>query len=182
MNTTELTSVHTLPLPIKGKYTFTVDELLMATALARKESARASFRRWYRPAGVLLLAGGLFLFNSKDPGPALLLIASGAFYAGFLNPLTKFFIRRHFAKRPDRDIELSYEGSDEGLTWITPHSRSTVGWLLIAKARKHKNGILLFANDAIFHWLPNHSLEREADLQVLSELIRRHVTDYKEVK
>ena len=165
---------------VSGRYTFSVDELLVANAHASKEQARRSLLRLIVPLGICLLLVAVFLLDRRDAPIRLGLGILGVYLLLFRLPLiTRMVVRRQFSKRSDQDIEIAFEASDEGMTWKTDQSNSCFRWTLVSKARRYKDGYLIFSTPVIFHWIPNHSLASQIEIEALSKLFQMHVQDYR---
>ena len=124
---------------ITGKYTFSVDELLVANGHATKELARRSIRMIYTPLGVVMLLVAVFLLGERDTGLRIYLGVFGAYFAILRFPITQLIVRKQFAKRPDKNIEIEFEATDDGMTWSSKDSNSSFCWNLISKARRYPN-------------------------------------------
>ncbi len=165
---------------VSGKYRFSVDELLVANSHAIKEQARRSLLNLIIPLGIGLLLVAVFLLDDREAPIRVGLGILGAYFLLFRLPLiTRMMVRRQFSKRSDQNIEITYEASDEGMIWTTDHSTSSFRWSLVSKARRFKDGYLIFSSPSIFHWIPNHSLVFQIEIEALSKLFQTHIQDYR---
>jgi hypothetical protein len=153
--------------------------LLTANSHASKELARRGFRLLLFPLGVCAI---IFALVNPANLEALLRIYVGVMgvYVVFRRAITNYIIRRQFDKRPDKDIEITFDATETGMNWNTKESTSSFGWNLIFKGRRYQNGFLIFQNQRIFHWIPNHSFISGLDIQTFSELLKSKLKDYKE--
>ena len=165
---------------VSGKYTFSVDELLIANAHASKELARRGLLKLIVPLGICMLLVAVFLLDARDAHIRIGLGMIGIYLLLFRLPLiARLMVRRQFSKRSDQNIEIIFEASDEGMTWTTDLSHSSFQWDLVSKARRYKDGYLIFSTPAIFHWIPNHALASRIEIEALSNTFQGHVRDYR---
>lgn len=164
---------------ISGQYTFSVDELIKASDYAARELARRGFRVMFTALGVCMLLSAVFLFGEGDAWLRVYVGIFGAYLAFFRRPLARVFVRHQFAKRPDKNISIRFEATEEGMSWSSPDSSSSFRWNLLAKVRRYEDGFLIFPNNRIFHWIPDHSLASADEVRALAEIFERNVKDYR---
>ena len=85
---------------------------------------------------------------------------------------------RHYAQRPDRDMVVTWEFHPDRIVSKTEASSATLEWRMISRVLQTKQGVLLYPNDRVFHWLPVHAFRDTADLQAFAELAKSKVKRY----
>lgn len=165
---------------ISAKYIFSVEELIKASRHAATEQARHIFRLLLLLVGICMLFVGLFLLGESKTLLRVYLGLAGAYIVFLRRPIATLVLRKQFAKRPDRNIEVRFEASDDGMKCSTEHSNSSFRWNLVSKVRRYKDGFLIFPVPKIFHWIPNHAFASPDEVEAMSEIFKRNVKDYKE--
>jgi len=72
------------------------------------------------------------------------------------------------------DDELNVRRSDS--------SGGKLKWDYIKKAVKGSKGFMLFLNSTMYQWLPYHAFRSEQDINLLTEICRRNVKNFREVR
>jgi hypothetical protein len=90
-------------------------------------------------------------------------------------------ILKAYAKRPDRDMVLNYEMSEEGLSSRNDVASTDLQWRAIVKAVRTVDGFLLYISDMQIHWLPVRGFQDAADVNRFADLSKRKVRDYQEM-
>jgi len=150
--------------------------------LAVRYSQRA---RWiYRlttTMGVLTLLPGIAsLFHHPIPWPGFLFIlVSGYLFS--MPMLARRAALKYFAKKPDRDMEVTWEISEKGVRSRTPLAASENTWSFFPKVIRAREGFLLYPSNHIFHWLPMHAFRNAEDAERFAQIAKSKVRDYTEV-
>jgi hypothetical protein len=163
---------------IEGKYNFTVDEMLRSSDHAESQKARRALRRLIVPTGIGLIVIGVLLWKNPFTLLSIYLVALG-FYLAFLRKLVaRHFVRKNFAKRPDQNVEVKFTADDNGITISTKNSNSSCQWTLFSKVLKFEDGVLLYSNSQIYHWIPAHAFSSQYNFQIFTEILRKQVSDF----
>jgi YcxB-like protein len=168
---------------ITASYVWTADELIKAQENHDLARCRPGFRAGlYFLAFMAILAGcGSYLVNGW--AFPTVLFPLGGIYILFLRKYdVRWGIRRRFKKRPDRDARVVWTINDDNLRIKTEESETRQNWNQIYKARKARNGFLLYLNDAMFIWLPVTSFESEDDQVKTEALLRIKIKDFARIR
>jgi len=169
------------------EYHIRTDEDYYVTAYAR-------FRRqlwWYRwLRGVLLwiaLVAGLYFFK----GPAVdwpsigfflfVLLVLVAAWMTFSISLNRALFRRRIRKIPTLNDDWVMRLSDDGMSSSGKRGEGRLDWSVFSRARRFADGLLLFQGPHLFHWFPDSARTQPALPSDVGDLVRRHVSDYRDV-
>ena len=111
---------------------------------------------------------GLFLFLFL--GAALIFSAS----------LCGAVSRRRIRKIPTLNDDWVMRLSDDGVSSSSKRSEGRLDWSGFSRARRFADGLLLFQGPHVFHWFPDSACTHPAQSDV-GDLVRRHVSDYRDV-
>ncbi|KQZ44077.1 YcxB family protein [Duganella sp. Root1480D1] len=103
----------------------------------------------------------------------------GMLLAGW--PIDKWVSRRRFRKSPFHNDDIALSMSDNGVHIVGRDSEVKIGWATFTKARRFKDGLLLFQGPAYFNWLPDSAAVDAATVTSAQELARSHIKDYCEI-
>jgi hypothetical protein len=170
-------------LPIVATYRWSKDEFLRAQRHAIGHSRLARMVYWFTTAAgaVILLAGVVSLYQHSMawPGFLFMVLFSALFFA---MPL---FSRRAalklYAQKPDRDMEVTWTISEDGIRSKTPLALSENAWAFFQKAIRTREGFLLYPNTRMFYWLPMHAFHDTSDVERFAKLAESRVREYVEV-
>lgn len=96
--------------------------------------------------------------------------------------ISRWLIRRQFAKRPDSGLEIVWEISENGISAHSTHSKSEIQWSAFQRVVSTPAGFLFMPNAQIFHILPNRAFADDGEIAKLKNLARRLAKDFKELK
>ena len=85
-----------------------------------------------------------------------------------------------YAKRPDADMVVTYQISEERLLCKSDVASSDMLWQLVARVLRTADGFLLYVSDTQVHWLPTRGFQDPADADRFAELARSKVESYKD--
>jgi hypothetical protein len=129
---------------------------------------------------------------------AVLLIGIGALLAAFAStwllvpfaaiagsltlgwPIDAWVIKRRFRKSPYHNDEIALTLSEEGLHVVGRASETRLAWSNLTKARRFKDGLLLFHGPQMFNWLPDSAAADAGSVEEADRLIRTHVKDFRD--
>jgi hypothetical protein len=168
---------------MSAQYRFTFSEEFLITAnlrYRRQISWRAPFYgvKWF--LAIIFLALGVFLaviakFFLLIP----FAVIAGSLFLGW--PIDAWLLRRRFRKSPFHNDEISLSISEEGLHGAGRASETRLGWSVFSKARRFRDGLLLFQGSGAFHWLPDAAAVDSSSLTEAERLVRLHVRDFRDV-
>ena len=165
--------------PVVAQFQWTADDLLTARRWHQKHVCRPFFRWAVHITLVLIVAVSLYsLFRSGLSAiPVGFLVA--AFYIYFLRRFeVRWLTRRQFAKRPDRNSEIQWSASPQGLSTAATHGRSDFQWTALTKVLHTPDGFLFYPTEEVFHFLPRRGFRDETDFDRLAQLAREHAPKF----
>jgi hypothetical protein len=159
--------------PVTIKYRWTVDELFQAYRYNFRHLCRPIFRFALNAIFVFMILGGSLLIPpGRSPVFGIVMLVGGIYWFAIRPFERSWTIRRRFAKRPDKDLEMEWQITPEKLaTRSTAHS-ADLTWQLIAKVVRTPAGIMLYPIDQVFYWLPRHGFASDAEFERLVEIAK----------
>jgi hypothetical protein len=168
---------------ITASYVWTAEELIKARENHWRAQCRPICRGGIVFLSLMAILGGWAFYQHDGWGiPAILLPLAGVYFLFLRKYDVRWGIRRHFAKRPDKGLQIVWTFADDGARTWTAEAESRRNWSQISKVRKARDGFLLYPNDTMFHWLPFTALASDQDRAHLEELLRTKVPDFAEVR
>jgi hypothetical protein len=169
------------------EYRIRADEGYYVTAHARYRR-QLWWYRWVRSAVVLVwLALATWIYFSNG-APAdwlsigLFLFVVLAVAALIVStPLTRAVSRRRIRKIPTLNDDWVFRLSDDGMSSSGKRGEGRLDWSGFSSARRFADGLLLFRGPHLFHWFPDSACTQPALPSDVGDLVRRHVSDYREV-
>jgi len=169
------------------EYHIRADEDHYLTAYARYRR-QLCWYRWLRSAVVLVwIAFAAFIYFSKAavvdwPSIGLslfvvLLVAALIFYT----PLSRAVLRHRIRKIPTLNDDWVMRLSDDGMSSSGKRGEGRLDWSGFSRARRFTDGLLLFQGPHLFHWFPDSARTQPALPSDVGDLVRRHVSDYRDV-
>jgi hypothetical protein len=166
-----------------AQYRFTFSEEFLLTANLR-------YRRqlwWQRPFYgfkwlLVLILIGLGVICAVF-GTVSLFIPFGAIAGGlFLGwPLDSWLLRRGFRKSPFHNDEITITLTDDGVHAVGKSSETRVGWASFTKARRFKDGLLLFQGPQLFNWLPDAAACEKSTRAEAERMVQLRIADVRDV-
>ena len=169
------------------RFRWTADELHQARRYHVRHICRPVFRIGLHCLLGFILLGGIFgLFNSAPSGKANFLVslgfvAIGVYWFWVLPYERRWWIRRQFRKRPDRDTEIEWQFASDGVQVQSALAKSQIAWQAFAKMVQTPAGVMLYPNDQIFQWLPHHGFQSDANFRQFVELAKSKIQKCYEV-
>ena len=175
--------------PIKISYRWNADEALLLNRLHMRHSPqlRKLQRSTRSGAGIFILLGFLSFcmmgvttdkWRAATYGCGLVLVG----VVILTGP--PIFMRRvalkAYAKRPDADMVVTYQISEERLLCKSDVASSDMLWGVIASVLRTADGFLLYVSGTQVHWLPTRGFQDPADADRFAELARSKVESYKD--
>ena len=96
-------------------------------------------------------------------------------------PIDSWVLRRRFRRSPYHNDQITYRVSAEGMHVSGRDHEMRMDWNVFTKARRFRDGLLLFQGPHLFTWLPDSSIAAGASSAAVNELIRNRVKDYGDV-
>lgn len=144
--------------PVTVRFRWTAEEMASAYRYHFRHICRPLFRRSLEIILALVLLGVFFAcWNSRSVN----IIAGASILFGIywfaLRPFERrWTIRRQFAKRPDRDLEFVWRIAPDRIAVSSRLAQGEYAWEALTKVTRTPDGLMLYATDHIFHWLPRH--------------------------
>ena len=162
--------------PITIKYRWTADELLQAQRFHFRHSCRAVLRFALHFIFVLMiLAGYGWIQSGKSMLVGIVFIVTGVYWLAVRPFDRRWAVRRQFAKRPDKDLELEWQITSDRLAVKSTAHTGDLTWQLIGKVVRTPVGFLLYPTDQMFHWLPRHGFGGDSEFERLAEIAKSKV-------
>lgn len=160
------------------RFKWTADELLTAQRLHLRHSRSGRARRVMRICAIISMPVSIaIMFLTGFGWTGVCLVFLGIVLLG--TPwLTRRSTIKHFAKRPDRDMDLEWQILHDRLIAKTVMSNAEFNWSMIFSVLRTPAGFLLYPNDKIFHWLPAHGFREPADMERLAQMAQSKVQQY----
>jgi hypothetical protein len=127
---------------------------------------------------LILLSGGVSLYQRTTGWTGFLFTA---FVSAFFLSMPLFRRRaalKLYAKKPDRDMEVVWEISEDKIRSKTELASSENAWAFFPKVVRVREGFLLFPSGAVFHWLPMRAFREAGDVERFAVLAKSKVKDY----
>ena len=107
----------------------------------------------------------------------VLLVAALIFYT----PLSRAVLRHRIRKIPTLNDDWVMRLSDDGMSSSGKRGEARLDWSGFSKARRFADGLMLFQGPNLFHWFPDSARTKPALPSDEGDLVRRHVSDYRDV-
>jgi len=169
------------------EYRIRNDEDHYVTAYARYRR-QLWWYRWLRPTVVLVwFALAACIYFSKGAvadwpsiGLSLFVVLLVAALI-FTTPLSRAVFRRRIRKIPTLNDDWVMRLSDDGMSSSGKRGEGRLDWSGFSRARRFADGLLLFQGPHLFHWFPDSARTQPALPSDVGDLVRRHVSDYRDV-
>ncbi|HEX6396427.1 MAG TPA: hypothetical protein VFZ95_03310 [Steroidobacteraceae bacterium] len=99
----------------------------------------------------------------------------------FTWPLQKLAMRYRFRKSPFGNEDVTVGFDHEGVHVKGSLQDTRLTWAVYTRARRFKDGMLLFQGPQLFSWMPDAGAADSTSVANLRELARSRVRDYREV-
>jgi hypothetical protein len=167
-------------------YRWSADEVLLLNRLHMQHSPQfRRLHRAFRSTGVIFLCIGIAVFSGIGLTPQKLravlcglgfISAAAALLVGLPHVLRKSVLKL-YAKRPERDLVITYRLSDERIFCKSEVASSEMLWRTILKVLQTDDGFLLYVSDTQIHWLPIHGFQNPADVDRFANLATEKVEE-----
>lgn len=96
--------------------------------------------------------------------------------------ISKYNLRREFAKRPDANMEILWILSAAGIQTKSTNLKAELNWPVFQKIISAPAGFIFMPNSQIFHFIPIRAFSSAEDIENLKTLAREHAAVFKELK
>jgi hypothetical protein len=168
--------------PIIASFRWSKDEFLRAQRLAVRHFPQGRMiLRVTRVIGTLILLCGVFNFYRHTVGwfgfCYIMLFALFFFSMPFF---TRRAALKLYAQKPDRDMEVKFEISEERVRMGSELASAENSWELFQRIIRGHDGFLIYQSGNLFHWLPLHAFQSADDIERFADLARTKVKDYED--
>ena len=153
--------------PITASFRWSREEFLRSQRLAARHLREGRwFYRITTAIGLVILLSGVVSFHQHTtgwPGFLLAVVLGGMFLATPL--LARRAALKLYAQKPDRDREVTWDISEEGVRSKTPLAASENSWAFFQTVLRAREGFLLCPGGRMYHWLPTHAFRDPEDVE-----------------
>jgi hypothetical protein len=168
---------------MQANYRFRFDDEHLIRSTQRYQQKRWSMRAvavFRYLAAALCAALAWFCWLIRENWVASLAVAA-VLSLLFTWPLQKLAIRYKFRKSPFRNEEVTVNFDAQGAHVKGTVQDARVSWAVYTRARRFEDGMLLFLGPSLYSWMPDSAATDSTSSANLRELVRAHVSDYREV-
>jgi hypothetical protein len=124
---------------------------------------------------MLLLAGIAGLLTYPNPDSTSLAVQIGLILAGIYWFVIRRYdvrwtLRRRYAKRPDKDLDVQWEIGPDRISTECKLSRAEYTWEAILKVIRSPSGLMLYIPGPVGYYLPRRGFASDADFEQVAEL------------
>jgi hypothetical protein len=87
-------------------------------------------------------------------------------------------VLKTYAKKPDKDLVITYQVSRERLSCKSEVASSDMLWRVVARVLRTVDWFLVYVSDTQVHWLPVRGFQEPADLDRFAAIARSKVESY----
>lgn len=167
--------------PVTIKYRWTVDELLMAQRFNFRHSCRPALRFARYFIFFLMIVAGYGVVNDGHRAFGIVLSLLGVYLLAIRPFVRPWEIRRAFAKRTDKDLELEWQVTSENISVRSTAHSADYTWPLVGKVVQTPKGMLIYSSDQMFQWLPRHGFADDHEFQRMAGIARSKVKRFYQV-
>ena len=133
--------------------------------------------------GCLDCVGGIYSSRGAvvDWPPIAVLTVVSVSALMFSSLLNRAVLRRRIRKTPTLNDDWVVRLSDDGMSSSGKRGEARLDWSGFSKARRFADGLMLFQGPNLFHWFPDSARTKPALPSDEGDLVRRHVSDYRDV-
>lgn len=144
-----------------------------------------------RNVGILFIALGVlglcgfFVARLQSEKFRTLGIGIGFVLVGYALPrIMPVLIRRaaikSYSQKPDRDMVINYELSEQGVACRSEVASSDLRWQGIPRVVRTADGFMLYLTDMQVHWLPARSFQNKEEIERFARLAKAKAAQYEE--
>lgn len=167
---------------IRAEYKWSAEQLLTATWMHARNSSFRNFERMLYVVGLVSIGLGVGLWYTQFKGLCIPLVLLGLYVMFLRKPIQSWQLRRHFKRRKDQGITISFEFAEEEVRVCSAQSQGSFGWEQYPRAALGKDGMILYQAFERYHWIPSNAFSSINEWEGFVELVRRKVDAFKEGK
>lgn len=165
---------------IEAKYVLSAAELMRGVDFHLRRKLKLAQNTPIFAALFLILFVLIYRNAQLSVLPWLLIFIIAGF--GLVYPwLLKLAIKRSFRKLPDFNKEMFFAFAEDHLFIKTADGESRRSWDSLSEAIIGQDGMLIYLQPALFHWLPASAFKPPADFARAVELMTRKIKKVKNV-
>lgn len=103
----------------------------------------------------------------------------GALVLGW--PIDVLILRYRFRQSPFRGSEVSIVLDEKGIHTFQEQGETNLSWRAFTKARRLKDGFLLYQGPNVYNWLPDRAASSQAVIDSAGNIIRSNIGDFRGV-
>lgn len=175
-----------MPEEILVRYRWTLAELTTASRWHLRQMPRVSgvhFVCWGLAGACGVLA--VLAYRRSDNFYLVGWLLLGAIYflglLSFRRWLTLRRMRRNHARSTGQDAEIEWCVGENKLRIKTPHGSSEINWTAFNKAVQTTDGVLLYSQPIVFHWLPKAGFVSEAEYEQVARWVYGNVPNFRHI-
>ena len=147
---------------VTARYTWNIDSLRKGFAIHRKTQRAAKI---IPLLGIAFVAWGAYdSYTSEKWVSGLPLVALGIFLLFGSTPLAMWQFSRAVRRSPSYGGEMTYTFDPQQIVNSGEGHHATFTWKKLYSATVTRDGILLYTNKNVFHWLPATAFEFPSDI------------------
>jgi len=165
-------------------YRWTAEQLSEATRWHQRHGTARRVRLVIYWVIIALAVGSAALSHaSSRSGPFSWMGGGLIVYLLVLMGLRRFLVlwqvRRNYRKSAARDAEIAWHVSETTLQMNYVHGSSETRWTAFIKVVLTPDGLLLYPQPNLFHWLPSTGFASTSDFEAVVGMARRNVAAFK---
>lgn len=166
----------------KASYRWTLEELLRAKRNHLQTNLRPSIIIAVNIVSVLLAALSIFILIDSGLKSAIVsTFTSVGFVIWWLfrHRTTRWWAGRGFDKRPDSNVLVDWEISEENIkSQCEGLASSEVQWKIFIKVVETNDGFLLYTQKNLFHWLPFSAFAQPEGVEKVRQFAKANGVKY----
>ena len=164
----------------RAEYKWTADQLLVATWMHARNSSFRKFEIGLYVVGLSSVGLGVGLWYTDFKGLCLPLIMLGLYVLFLRKPIQNWQIKRHFKRRKDQGITISFEFGEDEVKVQSAQSKGTFGWDQYPRATIGPDGVILYQPFDRYHWVPSSAFGSINEWEGFVELARSKIDEFKD--
>lgn len=129
------------------------------------------------------LLTGVALYGGAQMPSVVLGGFTGALLGAILlgDPIDAWLVKRRLRKSPFHNNDLSFRLSPEEIHITGNNEDARLKWSAFSKARRFRDGLLLYQGPQFFNWLPDSASVGQDSITNAQKLAQSKVKDYRDV-
>ena len=155
-----------------------IDEGL-PVAFSSKCTSLLSSALWLIAILFCLTGIGILVFSNTWDGVIVTVI--GILSLAAMTFGAPWLARLHFRKNPNKNVEIEWQFSPDGIRIIGPRSSTQAEWSVVFKVVATPDGLLFYFVPQLFNWVPRNGFATDAEFVSTVELSRKNCQRFVEV-